>query len=409
MKKFQDVTEVGGVIVKVFLGNALLAPLIRPLNLQNAQIHIEAPNNSGKSALLKFAASIYGNPTELLKTFAASPKNRIAVAAASNDLPSFFDELETLGGKQAESTLSSMIYEFAEGVANQANKRDGTAREPVKFKGTRLSTAERAILKSHDQRGAYKRLVQLKVFLLFPDDFGSELHFFAENNFGHFGKHWTDYITQRLQDILRAFAAAIKAFPNSGFSDSNGNFRPVEPTHLKSVVASLLAFYLFEISCNLKSEFNTNAFLADVIEILSLLPTPAELDDSTRALADLQSFVAAHRKFFEFDLKDNSAAGFTPINSVAFESFGKIFPNGEVAFYPTALKKILEKELGYASADALISAFAFKGLLRFTKGDGLRFSIRINGKKIKVYRFKADVLFSNDTEDNDFDDESANS
>lgn len=406
LKKFQEVTEVGDVIVKVFLGNALLAPLIRPLNLQNAQIHIEAPNNSGKSALLKFAASIYGNPLELLKTFAASPKNRIAVAAASNDLPSFFDELETLGGKQAESTLSSMIYEFAEGVANQANKRDGTAREPVKFKGTRLSTAERAILKSHDQRGAYKRLVQLKVFLLFPDDFGSELHFFAENNFGHFGKHWTDYITQRLQDILRAFAAAIKAFPNSGFSDSNGNFRPVEPTHLKSVVASLLSFYLFEISCNLKPKFNTNAFLADVIEILSLLPTPAELDDSTRALADLQSFVAAHDKFFERDVKDNSADGFTEYRQTAWECFGKKFDNGEVAFFPTALKKILEKDLGYASADALISAFAFKNLLRCTKGRGYRFSTWVNGKSIPMVRFKAGVLLGDDLEHN-IDEESA--
>ena len=330
-----------------------------------------------------------------MKTFAASPKNRIAVAAASNDLPSFFDELETLGGKQADSTLSSMIYEFAEGVANQANKRDGSAREPVKFKGTRLSTAERSILKSHDQRGAYKRLVQLKIFFLFPDDFGSSLHFFAENNFGHFGKHWTDFIVQRLQHILQLFFNSIRCFPQNSFPDSSGNFRNVEPAHLKSVVASLLSFYLFEISAGLKTELDTKSLLADIIDILSLLPTPDELDDSTRAIADLQSFVAAHDKFFERDVKDNSVEGFTELKQYAWECYGKKFDNGEVAFFPTALKKILEKELGYASADALISAFAFKNLLRCTKGKGYRFSTRIKGSVVNTIRFKAGVLFEN--------------
>lgn len=405
LKKLNEVVEYGGAIVKVFLGNALLAPLIRPLNLQNAQIHIEAPNNSGKSALLKFAASIFGNPLELLKTFAASPKNRIAVAAASNDLPSFFDELETLGGKQAESTLSSMIYEFAEGVANQANKRDGTAREPVKFKGTRLSTAERPILKSHDQRGAYKRLVQIKCNFLLPDFFGSELHFFSENNFGHFGKAWILFIIDRLQDIQQGFFHFISHFPKDGFADWHGNFRDVEPTHLKSVVGSLLAFQFFLISCGIQTDIKSDSLLSDVIEILSLLPTPDEMDDSTRALADLQSFVASHRKFFEFDIKDNSADGFTNVNASAFESYGKIFKNGEVAFYPTALKKILEKELGYASADALISAFAFKGLLRRSQGKGYRFSTRIKGVAVNTIRFKNGVLLSNVNEEMEYEEE----
>ena len=130
------------------------------------------------------------------------------------------------------------------------------------------------------------------------------------------------------------------------------------------------------------------------------MPTPADLDDSTRAIKDLQSYIAGHDKFFARDIKDDSTEGFTSVNSTAWECYGKKFEDGEIAFIPTALKKILEQELGYQSADALIREFAQKGYLRCGKGKGagLCITTRIYKDVVRAYRFKAGILSNSDTE-----------
>ena len=377
----------GGALVRIFLGYALAAPLVRPLNILNPQIHLSAPNDSGKTGLQKLGASIYGNPSEMMKSFAATPKNSISVAAASNDLPSFFDELETLK-KAKEDTVAQMVYEFAQGVANQANKRDGTPRPTVRFKGTKLSTAERPMLKSHDQRGAFKRLVQLDTRdKIFADEFATNLHFITEHNFGYFGKTWIEFVTEHLSEIKDKYLEFGKLFAEL---PDKKNF---EPTLLKSVAVASLSIQFFFITIEESFSFDNVQFCNDIREIAKSLPAPSDLDDGTRALADLQSFIAGHDKFFSHEA-DNKPEYDNEFVQNAFECYGKIFKNGEVAFFPTALKKILETELGFASADALIAEWANKDLLRCSNGDGLRFSTRINGNKVKAYRFKARVLLS---------------
>ena len=384
---FRRVTDASP-LVRIFIGFALAAPLVRPLNILNPQIHLSAPNDSGKSGLMKFAASIFGNPAEMLKSFAATPKNSISVAAASNDLPSFFDELETLK-KAKEDTLSQMIYEFAQGIANQANKRDGTPRPTVRFKGVKLSTAERPLLKSHDQRGAFKRLVQLDTrSAIFEPSLAAELHFISENNFGLFGQDWINFVIAHLKDIKDKYMEFGKLF--AVLPDK----REAEPTLFKSCAVAAIAFYCFKICIGFDSHFDNIYFCKDLNDINNLLPTPRELDDSTRAITDLQSFIAGHDRFFMHE-SDNKDFDYEATQS-AFECYGKIFNNGEVAFFPTALKKILETELGFASADALITEWAAKDMLRCGKGRNSRYATRINGKSINAYRFKAGVLLSND-------------
>ena len=392
-EKFLEACKIGGAKVKTFVGSALAALLVRPLNLPNLQVHIYGKSGSGKTALEKLTASIFGNPRKLIGTFAATQKNRIAQAAAFNDLPSFFDELETLNGKKAEESLPEMIYNYAEGKGNQAQKRDGTARETFEFFGSRLMTAERQILRNHDKRGAYKRLIQLYCEKLFEDSFAANLHFVCEVNFGHFGRAWADFVVSNKKKIQETFRYISKVF---------ADFPPnVEPGQLKNACADLMCFQFFLCVLGVKDSFDVEEFDDDIHEIISELPTPAELDDSTRAIADLKSFVAGHEKYFAREMKDSSASGFTLLGAQAWECYGKKFKNGEVAFFPTALRKILENELGYANCDALVSEFASKGFLRTSATRGNRYSAKINGKPTSVYRFKAGVLFDAAEEDND--------
>jgi hypothetical protein len=381
---FLDACQRGGAVARVYLGTGLASILIQPLNILNAQIQLNSKSGGGKTALAKLAAAIFGNPRELIRTFGATEKNRQAVAAAYNDLPNFFDEMETMSGKRAEEQLSQMIYSYAEGKGNQAQKRDGTARPAFKFYGARLMTAERPILKDNDLRGAYKRLVQIRCPKLFEDEFAAELHFTAENNFGHFGKPWTEFVTKHLKEIIQTFCGFGKIFA--------ANSKNIEPTQLKSITASIVALQYFLIFLGKQSAFDNTAAACDIKAILTLLPTNAELDDTARAIEALSSYIASHEKSFTRDEKDNDTNKPVEIGAWGTVCSGKIFDTGAVAVFPTELKRILEDELHFASVEKLIAEWKEQGNILITDTGRTTHKIRIGKKTYRVYHFKAGII-----------------
>jgi hypothetical protein len=381
---FLEACQRGGAVARVYLGTGLASILIQPLNILNAQIQLNSKSGGGKTALAKLAAALFGNPRELIRTFGATEKNRQAVAAAYNDLPNFFDEMETMSGKRAEEQLSQMIYSYAEGKGNQAQRRDGTARQAFKFYGSRLMTAERPILKDNDLRGAYKRLVQIRCPKLFEDEFAAELHFNAENNFGHFGKPWTEFATKHLKEIIQTFCGFGKIFA--------ANSQNIEPTQLKSITASIVAVQYFLIFLGKQSAFDNIAAACDIKAILALLPTNAELDDTARAVEALSSYIASHEKSFTRDEKDNDTNKPVEIGAWGTVCSGKIFDTGAVAVFPTELKRILEEELHFASAEKLIAEWKEQGNILITDTGRTTHKIRIGKKTYRVYHFKAGVI-----------------
>ena len=381
---FLEACQKGGAVARLYFGTTFLATLVQPLNILNAQIQLNSKSGGGKTALVKLAAALFGNPRELIRTFGATEKNRQAVAAAYNDLPNFFDEMETMNGKRAEEQLSQMIYSYAEGKGNQAQKRDGTARQAFRFYGSRLMTAERPILKEHDLRGAYKRLVQIRCPKLFDDQFAADLHFIAENNFGHFGKIWTEFIPARLKEIQEILGGFGKIFAQ--------NPQNIEPTQLKTVTSAFVALQYFLICIGAQTAFDDVATARDIKEIITLLPTNAEIDDTTRAIASLSSYVASHEKSFARDETSNETGKPVEIGSWGTVCSGKIFDTGEVIFFPTELKRILEDELHFASAEKLINEWKEQGNILITDKGRTTHTIRLGGKTPRVFHFRANII-----------------
>lgn len=393
-QKLVEVSKQGGAIANVYIGTALASILARPLNIMNPQTHLCGKSGGGKTALQKFTASIFGNPRKLIRTFAATNKNRQLVSAAFCDLPTFFDELETIQGKNAEEQLSNDIYNFAEGKGNQANKRDGTARETFEFGGARLTTGERPLLKNHDLRGAYKRLVQLEIrngFL--NDDFAADLHIFSESNFGLFGYQWIQYAIENMPAILE-----LCRF----FAKYHVHRKNYEPTQLKSLASARVCFGFFKVMLGIDQKFSRVDCLNDLNAIIATLPTVAELDDTARAVEALSSYLASHEKTFTRDSEDSDTGKVIEIGVWGTVCSGKIFDNGEVAIFPTELKRILEEELHFASADKIINEWILNGTL--ITDTGRRTKVKRIGEKIyRVYLFKAGTISnSNDSAKSDY-------
>ena len=119
------------------------------------------------------------------------------------------------------------------------------------------------------------------------------------------------------------------------------------------------------------------------------LPTLDKMDDTTRAIDFLKSYVAGNDRAFAHEVDkpdfDNEFTQQTP------ECVGKIFKNGEVAFLPHTFTEILEKRGGFASADKLREDFCAKGYLRHRTGK-TTYPTWFNGQNRKMIRFAEGVL-----------------
>ena len=387
---FIEIDKQGGAVAHVAIGAALSSVVVKPLGLPNPQVHILGKSGIGKSALLKFAASIYGDPSEgaLTRTFAATMKNQMETAVAFSDLPIVIDELETLN-KRDEENLPTTIYNFSLGVSNQAQHRNGTAREVKNFSAARITTGERPILKHNDKRGAYKRILNLRASELFEDAFATKIHNSCKRNHALFGATWIDFCTKNIPFLREKFDNVVESVLKT-------QTKKIDPTQLKTLVNSLVCYMQFKRRIGLIDLTNeddiakANAeFLNDINAIIATLPTADEIDDTTRAIDFLKSFVAGNDRAFvhEVDKPDfnNEFTQQTP------ECIGKIFKDGEVAFLPHAFTEILEKRGGFASADKLREDFYDKGYLRHSSGNAT-YPTYFRDKKVRMIRFLPNII-----------------
>ncbi len=391
-EKFLDVfrkIDDCGTVTRVAIGHMLAAVLVRPLHLPNLQAHVFGNSGIGKTPLLRFGSSIFGNPNGgyLSRTFTASFKNQLEMAAALCDLPIVLEEKETADAKKEEG-LQQSVYDYQQGVANQAQKRDGTSRDVKKFFGSRISDGESPLLNSNSKKGGFKRVLPLHCEFLFDNDFAESLYEFTNENYALFGWDWIRYVQEHKGLIEKTY--------NENKAYINRQERKINPTWCTTLAISLAAYQHFrENVIDINYSFGRADLESDMYKLCYELPLDTDLDDYTRAIDALNSFINAHPYNFSYDMEN-------PANSSVIDfigskntsaTYGHKFIDGEVGFYRTELVEILEKKLGFASGKKLIDDFADNGLLRHNKGDvSFRVFIGNPATRKRVILFKDGVF-----------------
>lgn len=398
--KFQFLTTLDNQcpLKRCVIGAAAAAPLLKVLELPNFSLHVEGRLNLAKTPLLKFALSLYGNPTEgkLLRSFDATAKNRQAMAVGLCDLPQGLDELESLSKRDADG-LSKSVYDYVTGVVNQANKRDGTVRPAESFRGIRISTGERPLLTDRDKGGALKRLVTLRVEKpLFDEVQARDLHNFCAQNFGHFGRQWIQFIIEHQDDIKTLFYGIIGEIRAAQDFDFEAHLE----THIRAVAVCTLATQLLACCLGVNAEDFDNIACRDAISILRDLPTKDDISDLQRGIDRLSSYLDEHPKNFMQETENGDIAPALSYN----ETSGIIYRDGRVVFFTNAFRRIVEDELQLPSYQKFLNELYDADKIDAPSKREKAKVIRIDNKTARVYMFKSGVLKA-DTEAADLADE----
>lgn len=120
------------------LSVAFAGPLAAIAGEDSGGFHLRGASSSGKSTALKLAASVWGNPESYRRLWRATANGLEGLAALHNDGVLILDELSQIEPREA----GEAAYMLANGQGKARASRNGTARQPARWRVLFLSAGE---------------------------------------------------------------------------------------------------------------------------------------------------------------------------------------------------------------------------------------------------------------------------
>ena len=384
-KKFYDLLTAAlkdSYIACLVTGVALSAPLVKLVGVSNKQLHLGCRSGNGKTAIVKIALAIFGNPKFLMTKFNGTANALENFAVALNDFPSAVDEFQSIAKSQRENT-DELLYNFESGNIRRRLKKDGTFQPFKYFSGCRITTGEQPLTNEFSNEGAKKRCVEINESNILRENLAIEIHRFTSKNFGFYGRDWIEYIKNHDQKILEDYDENY----NKLFKQNSRAF----PEHISLIALAQVALNHF---C--KNFFSTSAkeilSTFDVSKVFEQLPIRQDMQNGKRAILAVAELYSSHAIYFH-NVTDDKTPPTTSDERAPFECYGYTLKNENIFIYPQVLQKTLEK---FPNFQAILRDFADLGYLDVGKDKEHPYkkAIKIDGKKtIWGYIFKASALF----------------
>jgi len=151
---------------RCLLAASFAAPLLSRLEHRNIFMHVWYESRGGKTALLKLALSVWGNPEILMGSYNATRYGLEQRANTLKHLPVGLDELQSLQEKRM--TAEELVYILSNGEGKTQGKIGSGIRKPGRWNTCILSTGEQPISKSNTMDGVNTRLLELNAVFCKP-------------------------------------------------------------------------------------------------------------------------------------------------------------------------------------------------------------------------------------------------
>jgi hypothetical protein len=206
---------------RIQLAAAYASPLVTPLQVRNTILHVWHDSKSGKSACLKAAASIYGNPEKLMFNFNSTLVGFERSAGKSGSLPLFIDELQQLNKSM---NVSSLVYLIGNGQGKTRGDKTGGIQQTQTWKLSAITNGEQPMVSDNSMDGVGNRAIQLYARSIDDRRFAQRVHQIVEMNYGFGAKEYLSYVIDHYNDLRGDFEefreALDEASRKEGFEDS---------------------------------------------------------------------------------------------------------------------------------------------------------------------------------------------
>lgn len=211
---------------RFLLAASFASPLLEKLSHRVFFIHIWHDSKSGKTAAIKAAVSVWGNPAKLMGSFNATAVGLERMAGTLKHLPFGIDELQVLNEKRM--SIESIVFSLGSNTGRLRGSKTGGLQETMQWRNIVLTSGEQPMGKDNDTDGIFSRVLEIYAKPTDSQEFARSLHQISIQHYGHAGEWYMKELIRRLdagetflkQDYDRMLAELREKHPNSGHLDN---------------------------------------------------------------------------------------------------------------------------------------------------------------------------------------------
>lgn len=220
---------------RAIMAASFASPLLELLQHRVIILHVWHSSRSGKTAALKFALSIWGDPMKLMGNFNSTAVGLERKAGILKHLPLGLDELQVLNEKRLSPSL--IVYSLGNGYGKTRGSRNGGLQDVPTWRNCIISTGEQPLSAENAMDGVDSRVLELYGPPTADAEQGRIIHQVSESNYGFAGKRYIEYLIGNIltnKENLRQNYETIREKLQTGFEGDPG-------AHLDNIAALALA------------------------------------------------------------------------------------------------------------------------------------------------------------------------
>lgn len=199
---------------RFILASSFTAPLLRLLSQRIFFVYNWGNSKGGKTAGLKAALSVWGDPEKLMVNFNATQVALERMAGFYNDLPLGIDERQLAGSKQ--ESLEKIVYMIASGTGRARGSKGGGLQTNHTWRTVALATGEEPLSRETTQTGVSSRVLEIYGGPFEDEKSASLMHQQSGSNCGWAGPEFikkvmetdersiTDYYDKMVEEVYKA-------------------------------------------------------------------------------------------------------------------------------------------------------------------------------------------------------------
>lgn len=212
-------------IFRFILAASFAAPLLKIMNHRIFMVHNWGNTRFGKTAALKAALSVWGDPEGLIGNFNATRVGLEKMASFFKDLPLGIDEKQVAGNKQ--DFIESLVYMLSLGKSKVRGTKNGGVQNSSSWRSIILTTGEEPIIASNSQGGINTRVVEIYGSPFEDEKAARTMHEITGKNYGFAGAEFLSTLTNRdkfsldIRELYDTFCREYEGCVKAGMHISN--------------------------------------------------------------------------------------------------------------------------------------------------------------------------------------------
>ena len=331
---------------RFILASSFAAPLLKILKQRIFFVYNWGGSKGGKTAALKAALSVWGDPERLMVSFNATQVGLERTAAFYCDLPLGIDERQLVGGgDKAQNGLEKIVYMLSAGQGRIRGSKSGGLRHTDKWRTIAIATGEEPLSADNTQTGVSTRTIEIYGAPFEDEASASRMHKETAEHYGFAGNMFIERILDCDQaELCELYEKMSEHIARKADGKSGSHIAGIAAAALADVLAQ---HWIFDNCVGLEIPDKTWQRAEQMAEtVLAQQLAAADADVNENARQYIVDWIMSNQSYF----------GSKAVNTC----YG--FLDGDKAYiFPSLLNDVLKK--GGFSPRKTLKALAEKGVI----------------------------------------------